>query len=49
MPNQIQERTAQSENLNNFDAISIRIASPEHIQNGQKRQHATNDQWVQDR
>lgn len=31
MSNQIQERTARSGNLNNFDAISIRIASPEHI------------------
>ena len=37
MPNQIQERTAQSENLNNFDAISIRIASPEHIQEWSKK------------
>ena len=31
MSNPIQERTTQSGNLNNFDAISIRIASPEHI------------------
>ncbi len=31
MSNQIQERTTQAGNLNNFDAISIRIASPEYI------------------
>ena len=36
MSNQIQERTAQSGNLNNFDAISIRIASPEHIKKWSK-------------
>ena len=36
MSNQIQERTAQSGNLNNFDAISIRIASPEHIKEWSK-------------
>ena len=36
MSNQIQERTAQSGNLNSFDAISIRIASPEHIKKWSK-------------
>ena len=36
MSNQIQERTAQSRNLNSFDAISIRIASPEHIKKWSK-------------
>ena len=36
MSNQIQERTTQSGNLNNFDAISIRIASPEHIKEWSK-------------
>lgn len=37
MSDQIQERTAQSGNLNNFDAISIRIASPEHITEWSKK------------
>ena len=36
MSNQIQEQTTQSGNLNNFDAISIRIASPEHIKEWSK-------------
>ena len=36
MSNQVQEQTAQSGNLNNFDAISIRIASPEHIKEWSK-------------
>ena len=36
MSNHIQERTTQSGNLNNFDAISIRIASPEHIKEWSK-------------
>ena len=36
MSNQIQERTTQSGNLNNFDAISIRIASPEYIKEWSK-------------
>jgi DNA-directed RNA polymerase subunit beta' len=37
MSNQIQEQTTQSGNLNNFDAISIRIASPEHIKEWSKK------------
>ena len=37
MSNQIQEQTTQSRNLNNFDAISIRIASPEHIKEWTKK------------
>ena len=37
MSNQIQERTTESGNLNNFDAISIRIASPEHIKEWSKK------------
>ncbi len=37
MENQIQERAAQSGNLNNFDAISIRIASPEYIKEWSKK------------
>ena len=37
MSNQIQEHTTQSGNLKNFDAISIRIASPEHIKEWSKR------------
>ena len=36
MPNPIQEPTTQSGNLNNFDAISIRIASPEYIKEWSK-------------
>ena len=36
MSDQIQERTTQSGNLNNFDAISIRIAAPEHIREWSK-------------
>ena len=36
MSNHIQEHTTQSGNLNNFDAISIRIASPEHIKEWSK-------------
>ena len=36
MADQIQERTIQSGTLNNFDAISIRIASPEHIKEWSK-------------
>ena len=36
MSTQIQEQTTQSGNLNNFDAISIRIASPEHIKEWSK-------------
>ena len=36
MSNPIQEQTTQSGNLNNFDAISIRIASPEHIKGWSK-------------
>ena len=37
MSNQIQEQTTQSGNPNNFDAISIRIASPEHIKEWSKK------------
>ena len=36
MSDQIQEQMAQSGTLNNFDAISIRIASPEHIKEWSK-------------
>ena len=36
MSNLIQEPTTQSGNLNNFDAISIRIASPEYIREWSK-------------
>lgn len=36
MPDQIQEQMPQSGTLNNFDAISIRIASPEHIKEWSK-------------
>lgn len=36
MSNQIQEQTTQSGSPNNFDAISIRIASPEHIKEWSK-------------
>ena len=36
MSNPIQEPTTQSGNLNNFDAISIRIASPEYIREWSK-------------
>ncbi len=37
MSNQIREQTTQSGNLNNFDAISIRIAAPEHIKEWSKK------------
>ena len=37
MSNPIQEQTTQSGNLNNFDAISIRIAAPEHIKEWSKK------------
>ena len=37
MSNQIQEQTTQSGSPNNFDAISIRIASPEHIKEWSKK------------
>ena len=36
MSNQIQEQATQSGSPNNFDAISIRIASPEHIKEWSK-------------
>ena len=36
MSDQIQEQMTQSSTLNNFDAISIRIASPEHIKEWSK-------------
>ena len=42
MSNQIQERTAQSGNLNSFDAISIRLLRQNILRNGQKIQRATN-------